>query len=39
MRYIDEVKLNNDIKLELNKDLNNADIAGAAVIVAQNGKV
>lgn len=39
MRYIDEIKLNNDIKLELNKDLNNADIAGAAVIVAQNGKV
>lgn len=39
MRYIDEVKLNNDIKLELNKDLNNADIAGTTVIVAQNGKV
>ena len=38
MKYINKEKLNKDIFEKLSKDLKNADIAGAAVMVTQNGE-
>ena len=38
MKYLDKSKLNHDIAEELQKDLALANIAGAAVMVSQDGE-